>query len=929
MAARSLAANQTLGSSAMWVKDVGLSDSICSTNNANGSAPTNTPALQTSNAQPLQEQYGVAARFVSQYSAYQPAGSSTPTPSAPPPSSKPASDPNVQPAVNHIFAAAAKGSNPTQCERKLANALAGQPPKVVAAVRNDPRYRTLLNRFIDATVGASAKPPANPNDPLAARQWLGPATESLVNLTVSLRGQPSKFNGLPPSIAADVVNSPKVQALLANLNRVKPSLDNLSVGNSGVQSAYFGLESYISDALGSTPAGRQFTQETAKQIIGALRADGVPQGEYSQYLDVKDAVGAPTLGSQQASPALAIAIAQQLQAGGDGRDAHSIVNDAASAVKGAAASSVTKALSDYQQKTADLNWLIANLGGGATQKQLNAAVQNYINQQNPTWKAAYQQDKAILQARSQNLANSIAQLESLPPGLQSAQVDSTLKSLAGNQSVRQALGLALANDPASVVGSDGKQGEALAKFLELGKSSDELATAVSQVYLKDRVEPQLLSKLHGLKPGSAQYDAAIRTTLQDFADQHPTLAALAGVNPASIKKLSGLLPSEALNESSKELESTVSEHLKQFENEKPPMKSLALVVGSYGFYSAVTGAIDKPDAANVFSAFTQSVGLSQNVAGVAGLFRQTPSQIADFGSGDSALGDVAGKVVNVANLITNVQDLGADLRDGNTWGSVGSGAGLGGTLLKFVPEEFASDFLQGGLDPVSDVLTVASAVIGVGQLLFSGPPQPPSGADQLAFLKSEGFDVSQDAFRDLQPSNPSSDAPGSSPWKLLVKYAQDRGYNLQDPGQRAAFVGWVNKLAENPATDNTNRTNDPLLAPNTNKDVWLTFHRTELDALVQNLNAELDHSNGNVTDFRASSPNDRYLTQVAQADHLNDGFWIGGRARGVTDSNWPSNDHVVTVDPGPSDAAVVAPQSAYQIDQLLHVIGARPLPREG
>ena len=332
----------------------------------------------------------------------------------------------------------------------------------------------------------------------------------------------------------------------------------------------------------------------------------------------------------------------------------------------------------------------------------------------------------------------------------------------------------------------------MAKFFELNKGSAELATAISQVYLKDQVEPQLVSNLKGLKPGSAQYDAAIKSTLHDFMEQHPTMAGLAGLNDHSINQLSSLLPANALKETPGELESNVKDSLKeQFGNAPSSLKGLALVVSSYGFYSAVNEAINDPSAGTVFGAFTQALGFSQNAAAVAGLFQKTPSQVTAFGNGDSALGDIAGKVINVANVVGNLGNLGTDLQDGNTWGAAGSGAGAAGTLLDLIPEELVADGLQGGVDIVSDALTVTSAVMGVGQLLFSGPPQPPSVADQMAFLKSEGFTgLSQNALFDLLPqsSNPSSDAPGSSPWKLLEKYAEDNHYNLGNPSQRTAFV---------------------------------------------------------------------------------------------------------------------------------------------
>ena len=298
----------------MRIGYAGSSDSTSTTTNAvHESANTR----QTSNTQTLQQKLNDLARLVSEH-AYPRTNPSTPTPSATPGPTV-GSDPKVQGAVNNIFNAAAHGSNPTQREQAFANALAGQPADVVAAVRNDPRYQPLLNQFINGTLARSAKlppPPGSspgdhkpqPGNPESWAEWVGRAQTSLGKLTDWLSGQPSKFNGLPPSIAADVVNSPQAQSLFANLNAHTWTVNDVS--------SAFQNESRIADALGSgTPAAKTFTREIAKQIVG-----NQGQGHYPQYLGVENTVGA-----QHASPALAIAVAERLQAGGDRQDAQDVM----------------------------------------------------------------------------------------------------------------------------------------------------------------------------------------------------------------------------------------------------------------------------------------------------------------------------------------------------------------------------------------------------------------------------------------------------------------------------------------------------------------------------------------------------------------------------------------------------------------------------
>ena len=84
--------------------------------------------------------------------------------------------------------------------------------------------------------------------------------------------------------------------------------------------------------------------------------------------------------------------------------------------------------------------------------------------------------------------------------------------------------------------------------------------------------------------------------------------------------------------------------------------------------------------------------------------------------------------------------------------------------------------------------------------------------------------------------------------KLLVKYAENSHYNLGNPGQRTAFVNWSIYLAAHPAAGNTSGAINPGGKP-----------VNQLACLVQNLNAELDYSKGNVTDFRLSLPSEGNL----------------------------------------------------------------------
>lgn len=853
-------------------------------------------------------------------------------------------------AVDKIFSAVsaptANDSNLGTRETQFANALAGQPQDVIDAVRNDPRYQPLLNEFVNVAVGNSATTVPTNGYPTQVTAWENQAQINLSDLADLMDGQTGTTNGLPPSIAADIVKMPQAQALISSVLGFYPSDTGSSTPGTPSVEAFeaslggnFQSMSRIADSLGTnTDAANQFTQQTALQITSALQTAGVPPSAYSSsfYLNIGGNLGAPPTGmGTQASPALAIAVAQQVQASGDSKDAQGIINDISSAVNNVATSnssyttSVTKALSDYQSKTADLNWLVANLGAGASPQQINTAVQDYINRQGSTWQNDYNQDKATLQNSGQFLANDITQLENLPPGLKTSQVDSTLKSLAGNTSVQQALGYALQNKPLSVLGKDGSQANALVKFFQLDKNSVSLATGVAQCYMQTQLQPKLLSNLSNLTPGTPEYTNALQSTLKDFEQQNPAVASLAGLNDKNISSLSTLFDGETPNEDPQTAINTVTGKLKGFAGSQPILKSLSLVIAANGLFKTLKTTVSDPSAGNIFSACTGALGFTQNAASVAKLFSNVNPQnpFVAFGTGKNAAGELASKLLNAVGIVTNLQSLGADIDGGNTLGTVSTSMSLGATALKsdtmksaliqLSGETLTEDGVATFLDPMAGALMWGTTLISVGEMIFTGAARPPSFTDQQDFLKDLGYGgLSQQALFTLLPQtsiNPNQGTPGSSPLMLLTKYAQDKGYNLQDANQRNAFVNWVNQLAATP--DGNNYQHNVLETGQV---------PSQLDSLVQNLDAELDYTKGDVSNFGKTSSSDQNFTQVMNQPGRMDDLIPTFGPDGVVDQSY-DNDHLATYNSHMGEN-VIAPQSAYQIDQLLNIIQANGLP---
>lgn len=847
-------------------------------------------------------------------------------------------------AVDKIFsqvsAPSANDGNLAAREAGFAKALTNQSQDVIDAVRNDPRYQPLMDQFVSAAVnnGPSMPPPHSPMGTVAA--WENQAQANLFSLANLMDGQPGTSTGLPPDIAADIVKMPQVQSLLSSVLATNaPQSSQIDPANQQQLQNWLGNNfqsmSRIADSLGTnTPAANQFTQQTAQAIVGALQTAGVPASDYSQFLNLKAELGAQATGEgTQTSPALAIAIAQQVQASGDSKSAQGIINDVCSAVNNVATSSdsyttsVTKALGDYQAKTADLNWLVTNLGAGASPQQIDSAVQDYINRQGASWQSDYNQDKATLQNAGQFLASDITQLQNLPANLHTSQVDSTLKSLAGNKSVQQALGYALQNQPMSVLGKDGSQANPLLKFFQLDKSSASLATAVAQTYMQTRFVPGLVDNLKNLTPGTPAYTEALQGAFKNLQQQNPDLSKLIGLNDEKVNSLSTLFDQETVNaRTPEEITASVTGKLKGFANDTQPiLKGVALAIAGQGLFKTLKTTVNDPSAGNIISACTSALGFSQSATAYAQVFNKVSADnpFVAYGNANNDAGKLVGKLVNTVGIVTNLQSLGANIDGGNTVGTMSSGMTLTASLLKtdtlkevllrFVASDTATSFLN----PVAGALMWGSSLISVGQMFFTSGARPPSTSDQLTFLKDLGYSgLSQNAQFALlsqTSSNPSLGTPGSSPLMLLSKYAADKGYNLQDANQRTAFVNWVNQLAATPDANNTNHIVSETGA---------TF--TQLDSLVQNLDAELDATKGDVSQVGKTDPGDPNFTQAAnQQGNLSD-LISGNGPDGVVDQT-AGKDHVATFNSHMGEN-VVAPQSAYQIDQLLGVMQATALP---
>lgn len=126
--------------------------------------------------------------------------------------------------------------------------------------------------------------------------------------------------------------------------------------------------------------------------------------------------------------------------------------------------SLDQSLTDYQEHTRDLNWYVANLGAGASQEDLQKAIDTYVGRQSEAWQDHYHELQSRISDQGRQLLAAVDDARTTLPQEQAQQV---AEQLLGSEAAQFAIRSALDQDPA------------LAADPAVAETRDWLATATS------------------------------------------------------------------------------------------------------------------------------------------------------------------------------------------------------------------------------------------------------------------------------------------------------------------------------------------------------------------------------------------------------------------------------------------------------------------
>ncbi|MEJ1117804.1 LysM domain-containing protein [Phyllobacterium sp. CCNWLW109] len=533
--------------------------------------------------------------------------------------------------------------------------------------------------------------------------------------------------------------------------------------------------------------------------------------------------------------------------------------------------SVNGSVDKYSAHMQELQWLIANHGAIMTPEQLEKAITDYEAEKGQRWtdqKLALENDVA---AKGNQLLNQISQLGNLPPELSAQQgaADEKIKEILSDDKSVMAMQVALKNDPAlldkpAVVSLLSHQ----ARLTDRGRKLAE--EAMTQI-----VRRTVLPSFGNLNPNDP---ASIERAKAGIASLHNSPAAkLLGIPDDEFKKaLSAVeeaLPAAGDTEAQmvqklKNLDARLTDTndgMKSFKNTTVPGQMLRLIgLAAVGVGLASTLSRTGEDPLMKFKVFIDAAGVGQRTIELLNGFQQiNPDSMAvkHFGSSSTTAAKWLGSVGASFDLVLATRSyMGGDWQ----MGTLQAAAGAGGILAAFGTGSMAG--------PVGLVI-VGAAVIG--QMLLTNTRQSNIYMTDTSMRFLQHAQLSQETAKTLVDQS----GEGFSPVPLLVKYAELKGYKLDQPADLQSFVNWLNAIPQD-----------------------------KLATLRDNLHHTLDGLNGDVSRFPATAEGDANYTDPQKLNHRTQS------ASGKAAVTLPSLADKIN----DGDAS---PQSVAQIDATLRQLG--------
>ncbi|AFL50749.1 hypothetical protein ABIE78_003459 [Sinorhizobium fredii] len=638
---------------------------------------------------------------------------------------------------------------PDEAFRKLASAYRSATPEVQLVLLGSEDAKAL----IDKAANWASKPLAD-YQPEQALSDQGDAATTMSNLE-------RLTAGADPRLAVDLVSSAMPTIEAAN-TRKQEKIGGDLIG----MNAQANMMAII-DRIGDSPGADQIVERFAE--IGGYHPNSVPVAiSNGSRLDYPIAVGAK---SAAASPDF-------------------VVENIVPNVKQYASAKVNQDVIAYSAHMQELQWLVSNHGGTMTREQLTKAVEDYKKEKGPEWAKTEQRLEDNIAASGEKLLHQLTALGNLPPELASQQqaVNDEIGKILSDEKTAMAIEIAMKKDPAlidnpAVLNLMGYQ----ARLTDRGRKLAEEAT--TQI-----IRHKVLPSFTELQSGGPAALGKARASLEELKDGK--LSQMLGIPKADMDRAIDAVgkslpePGETVEQSRAKM-ATIngdlndlksSSGVRSFANTTGPGQMLRLIgVAATGasISNSATVAQNNPTLRNNLKVVIDAVGLGQRTVEILGGM--------DHLNADSAAVKHFGSSSRPAVKFLGALSGGFDawvafdyFKAGDPLMASLSAAAAGGTIMAALG--------TGTMFGPAGLVIVGAAVIG--QMIVTNTRD----SNKYMTDTSKRFLAHSDLNETAAGALVDQSGDGHSPVPILARYAELKGYRLDQPADRQQFIDWLNGL---------------------------------------------------------------------------------------------------------------------------------------
>ncbi|GGB05821.1 peptidoglycan-binding protein LysM [Brucella endophytica] len=475
------------------------------------------------------------------------------------------------------------------------------------------------------------------------------------------------------------------------------------------------------------------------------------------------------------------------------------------------------AVDAYSAHMEELRWLIENHGDTMSPDELQRAIDNYKTTMDKpedgrtegAWTQTEKQLQDEVSKHGETLLNQITQLGAFPdePAEQKALIDKEIESILNDDRSYLAIQTALRTNPELL------DSPAVLNFASRqARLTDRGRKLVEEIFTQ-YVQRDILPKIADFKPGDAASMAEIRDGLEKFRDGK--FATLLGVTEKDMNKaidaIEASLPEagdteavtrqkmQDLDTRLRELDSHQQSGVRTFSSSTIPgqlLRTIGASASAVGLMNSAEAAFTTPNVETILKATFDAAGLAQRSIEIGrGLDMISPDSFAARYF-DGSLRPGTKFLGAVGSVFDGVNSYQAFAGGDPLMGGIHAATAAGGLAATF------------GAGTIAGPIGLGVVILGVGASMIVEDVRENNKYETAR--SAEFLDTSELSTAASQALIDNS-GDGHSPVPLLVEYAKQKGFDLEDAAHRIIFTNWLNDMsAEQLATlrDNLHHTID-------------------------------------------------------------------------------------------------------------------------